>query len=234
MTKANKATPSNGAEFVPFVFGATEVAALDVWRGATEAEGDAALSFYRVAIKRHGVALSYLAPLAKGSRRTNEGQAAFDYARLIFATKAVGLSAAQKLLDGNVKGDALIVPDVGSRAGKTYEKRPLVQSLLGGKEWGVFVKRLHELEAIDARADLVAAAIAAGEEVPEEVEAPKRGKKGEAASDAKYTLDRVTAVINRLSREAEKMDGTIDLVTAGKMSTLLFDCLVAGGLAKRK
>lgn len=180
-----------------FVFGAAETAAADKWRKADVSAGKAARDFYDAVIVAHGVDLAWLAPVKAGETRTPEAKAAFDFVRRGFAVYKVGAACADQVFDRNVAGTAMLHP--ANR--KSQTKRALTQSVLGAKEWGVFLSRLKAFAGDDE---------------------PKRGANARA-SDMKYVIDRITAIVNRLRRDPEKFDGSIDLDTAAKLAKYLAD-----------
>lgn len=229
------------ATFVQFVMGPVEIAAADCWREATTGEASAVAAFYAAIVVHHGIDLSDLKPLPKGSEpRSNSAQAAFDFARKAYGVSRVGLSVTEALLDRNTLSTARLtvpgvaVPGVRSRAGLTYEKRPLVKSVFGAKEWGAFITKMLDQHIIAVHVAAVAAAAAAGLTIPEALQEVTRGKPAARKDDAAFTVAKLGEVIKRLSVEAEKLDGSIPAVTASKLAAFLTDTLVVHGLAKVK
>lgn len=178
-----------------FVLGAVEVKAADAWRKAETSAEKAAHPFYRAVIVAHEIDLAWLEPIKAGERRSNEAQAAFDFARKAFTVYKVGAACAEEVFDRNIKGDVILHP-----AGrKPQSKRALQQSLLGSKDWGLFLSRMKAIAGL---------------------EPAKRGA-SDKSSDMKFVVDRITAIINRLHRDPEKFDGSIDLGTAAKFAKYL-------------
>ena len=200
-TPTKKASPA----IERFVMGVNETALADAWRKGELAEGLCAKRFYDGVIKAHGVQLAWLGQQANGDKRSNEAQAAFDFVRHVFAVYKVGAVCAAQVFDKNVKGDTVLSPD----GRKPQAKRALQQSVLGSKEWGAFLKRLALIEADGV--------------------VEKRGA-AERKSDADYVIDRASAVVNRLMRDAEKHDGSIDPVSAQKLAKRIVDVFATFGL----
>lgn len=181
-----------------FVFGAVETAAADKWRKADISAEKAARDFYDAVIVAHGVDLAWLAPVKAGEARSPEAKAAFDFVRRGFAVYKVGAACADQVFDRNVAGTTMLHP-----AGrKAQTKRALTQSVLGAKEWGVFLSRLKAFAG--------------------DADEAKRGANARA-TDMKFVVDRITAIVNRLRRDPEKFDGSIDLDTAAKLAKYLAD-----------
>jgi hypothetical protein len=227
--------------FVQYVMGPVEIAAADQWRNAIAGEASAVAAFYAAIVVHHGIDLSDLKPLPKGSvPRSNAAQAAFDFGRKAYGVSMVGLQATEALLDRNVPSTARLtvpgeaVPGVRSRAGLTYEKRPLVKSIFGAKEWGVFIGKMVTQKAMADHAAAVAAAAAAGLAAPDAPQQAGRGKPASRKDDAAYTIAKIGEVIQRLSIGVEKLDGSIPATTASKLAAWLVDALIAHGLAKAK
>lgn len=208
------ALKSSAADLVRFTLGANEIAAADAFREAKDGEVSAALGFYRAVIVRHDVDLAALKPVAKGERRSNEAQAAFDFVRRAYAVYKCGSACAAALFDANVKGAAVL-----QRAGlnaygvpfKPQDKRSMVQTIFGSKDWGAFVKRMEMLASDGEDAD---------------------GARGASTrkTDKEYILDRVTAVISRLNRDVEKHDGSVPVDVAPKLAKALGDTLASFGI----
>ena len=200
-TPTKKASPA----IERFVMGVNETALADEWRKGELAEGLCAKRFYDGVIKGHGVQLAWLGKQANGDKRSNEAQAAFDFVRHVFAVYKVGAECAAQVFDKNVKGDEVLSPD----GRKPQAKRALQQSVLGSKEWGAFLKRLALIESDGA--------------------VEKRGA-AERKTDKDFVLDRAKAVVNRLMRDAEKHDGSIDLKDAPTLAKAMVDMFATFGL----
>jgi hypothetical protein len=193
---------------VRFTIRPQEVAAAVGWRKGEVDLDKKIAAFYDAVILGHRVDLAHFKAIAKGETRSNEAQAAYLFGRNLFVIKQVGDECAAKMSDKNVSGDTILHP-VGR---KPQAKRALVQSVTGKKDWGVFVARLQQ-EA-DSRAG---------------VQPEARGKK-EGKSDMVYVRDTVGAVIKRLARDVEKLDGTIKPDVAAKLAAFLRDTLKGYGI----
>lgn len=198
---------------VRFTAGAAEIAAADRLRDAAGAEGSAFLSFYTQVIARHSIPLTALVTQAKGERRSNEAQAAYDFTRRMYWIATFGVAIADLIADANVKGDAVLpLSSVIGRNGLPYKdqsKRAVAQSF-GGTPWKEFVSRLCEIEGSD------------GEDVKRE--------KASQKTDKEFVIDRVTALVKRLAKPAEKLDGSIAFDIAPKLGKGLIDLLAAYGI----
>jgi hypothetical protein len=220
MTTTKKASPS----FVCFAIGRDEMILADNWRGAKadEAQAFAALALRITADPKeggHGVPLSALLPKPKGETLSNLETAARDFTRHIYWLALFGNDIAGQLLDANVKGDAVLaLSSVTSRSGKAYKDQPKRQTTqtygTGSKYWKDFVARLQE---------------AVGEE-----SAKKDREKGEAATDALYVAKRINDIAKRLSKGAEKLDGSVDFDTAPKLAAMLLDVCKSHGVDVNK
>jgi len=197
------ATTKNTPTVNRFVMGSNEKALADAWRKGEIAEGLCAERFYKGVIVAHGVDLAWMVKPADGSKRSNEALAAFDFVRHVFTVYKVGADCAAQVFDRNVKGDSILSPD----GRKPQTKRALQQSVLGSKEWGAFLRRLN--------------AIADGGAV-------KRGR-GNAASDHDFVVKAAKSIVNRMSRDAEKHDGTIPLGDTAKIARAVSEALAAFG-----
>lgn len=200
-TPTKKASPA----IERFVMGVNETALADAWRKGELAEGLCAKRFYDGVIKAHGVQLSWLGKQENGDKRSNEAQAAFNFVRHVFAVYKVGSACAAQVFDKNVKGHEVLSPD----GRKPQTNRALKQSVLGSKEWGAFLKRLALIENDGA--------------------VEKRGA-AEHKTDKDFVLNRAKAVVNRLTRDAEKHDGSIDLMDSQKLAKALVETFAAFGL----
>ena len=216
MTTTKKASPS----FVCFAIGRDEMILADNWRGAKEDEGKAlkALALRLTADPKdggHGVPLSALLPKPKGETLSNLETAARDFTRHVYLLGMFGNDIAAQILDANVKGDTeLALSSVLSRSGNPYKdqiKRQVNQTYgTGSKYWKDFVAQLQE---------------AIGQET-----AKKEREKGEAATDALYVAKRINDIAKRLSKGAEKLDGSIDFDAAPKLALLLLGACKANGV----
>ena len=216
MTTTKKASPS----FVCFSIGHDEIVLADAWRGAKEDEGKAlkALALRLTADPTkggHGVPLSALLPKPKGEKLSNLETAARDFTRHVYLLGMFGKDIAAQILDANVKGDTeLALSSVLSRSGNPYKdqiKRQVNQTYgTGSKYWKDFVAQLQE---------------AIGQET-----AKKDRAKGVDATDALYVAERIHAIAKRLSKGAEKLDGSIDFDAAPKLALLLLGACKANGV----
>ena len=220
MTTTKKASPS----FVCFAIGRDEMILADAWRGAKE---DEAQAFKALALRLtadpakggHGVPLSALLPKPKGETLSNLETAARDFTRHVYWIARFGNDIAAQILDANVKGDTVLsISSVVSGSGNQYkdqEKRQITQTYgTGSKYWIKFVARLQA---------------SIGQET-----AKKDREKGEAATDALYVAKRINDIAKRLSKGAEKLDGSIDFDTAPKLAAMLLDVCRAHGVDVNK
>ena len=217
MTTTKKGAAS---AFVCFAIGRDEMILADNWRGA---KADEAQAFAALATRitndpkdgGHGVPLSALLPKPKGETLSNLETAARDFTRHIYWLAMFGNDIAGQLLDANVKGDAVLaLSAVTARSGRAYKDQPKRQTTqtygTGSKYWKDFVARLQE---------------AVGEE-----SAKKGREKGVDATDALYVAERIHAIAKRLSKGAEKLDGSIDFDTAPKLALILLGACKANGV----
>jgi hypothetical protein len=199
---------------VRFSAGAAEYAAADALRAAKGKEVTAFKTFYDAVIKPHDVPLAALGSQKAGEKRSNEAQAAYDFTRRMFWVATFGKDIADKIADANTKGDTeLDLSGVIGRNGlpmKAQTKRQITQSFGGAQGWGAFVARLKEI------ADMGGADV--------------ERKKGEAATDAQYVIDRMIAIAKRLGKGAEKLDGSIEYDAAPKLAMALLDTCKKYGL----
>jgi len=217
MTTSKKGAAS---AFVCFAIGRDEMILADNWRGAKadEAQAFAALAARITADPKeggHGVPLSALLPKPKGETLSNLETAARDFTRHIYWLAMFGNDIAGQLLDANVKGETVLaLSSVTARSGKAYKDQPKRQTTqtygTGSKYWKDFVARLQE---------------AVGEE-----SAKKDREKGEAATDALYVAKRIHDIAKRLSKGAEKLDGSIDFDTAPKLAMALLNLCKSQGV----
>lgn len=220
----------NTSSLVRFSVGAAEIAAADAARDAVGNEAQAFRAFYDRVIVGHQLPLSAILPRAKDAeRRTNEEQAAYDFALRMFWVYMFGADIAAQIADRNVKGDTVLaISQFVNRLGKPYKdqaKRAVMQSF-GGTPWKLFVNRLCEMAADDERA----AKVAAGEITEAEAEAAgKRGTQNKS-SDREYVIGRVGDAVKRLNKDVEKQDGTIAPDVARKVAALLVDVLAQAGI----
>lgn len=209
---ATRKTSKPAVEFVAdeirFTVGAAEIGAAEGWLKNEVALADAVATFFDRVILAHRVDLTVLEPLAKGTTRSNDAQAAYLFVRTLFTVRQVGDACAAAMADKNVSGDRILQP----LKRKPQAKRALQQSVLGSKEWGRFVRALKD-EA--ARRDGTADA--------------GRGASSKK-SDYEYVRDTVGAVIKRLARDVEKQDGSIKPEVAGKLAAFLRDTLKGYGI----
>jgi hypothetical protein len=231
MATLKNTTAAPADVLVRFSVGAAEIFAADTARGAQENEAVAFRSFYEQVVVAHALPLDALLPRGKDEdRRSNEEQAAYDFAIKMFYTYLFGADIAAQLADRNVKADTVLGLSafISKATGKPYKdqaKRAVAQSF-GGTPWKLFVGRLFDLSAYDDKA----AKIAAGLMTEAEAEAAeKRGAKSTKSVNDRV-LDKIGDVIKLLKREPEKMDSSIDLETARKFAAYLADGLNSYGI----
>lgn len=221
---------SSAADLVRFSIGANEVRVADEWRAAGDAEVGAAVRFYRVlfgsvAEGGHEGDIAALLPFKDGAKRSNEQQAFFDFAQRMYLVYKCGADLAAVLKDANVKGDAMVQRPGVKADGSAYKpqaKRALRDSLLG-KEWGAFVRRLVDIkDSADLQARIDAGEIKEGEAV--------KGAKSSGKSDREYAIAKVGELIKRMSKDAEKQDGSIAPDVMHKFAAYLADGLKTYGL----
>lgn len=234
--KTASALKSSAADMVRFSIGVAEVAAADAARDARGNEAEAFRAFYDRVVVKHQLPFSAILPREKDApRRSNEEQAAYDFALRMFWVYLFGADIAAKIADRNVKGDVVLpISQFLNRLGKPYKDQPKrsIQSSFGGTPWKDFVQRLAAL----AKDDELARKIATGELT--EAEAEAAGKRGANKSD-KTGLERAVAKVNdaikSFNREAdaEKADGSVDPLQARKVAAMLLDVLASQGWAAK-
>lgn len=216
MTTTKKASPA----FVCFSIGQDEIILADNFRGA---QADEAQAFKALATRitnepkdgGHGVPLAALLPLPKGEKRGNIETAALDFTKRLYMIAMFGNDIAGQIADANVKGETVLaLSSITARSGNPYKdqsKRQVNQTYgVGSKYWKDFVARLQE---------------AVGQET-----AKKGREKGVDATDALYVAERIHAIAKRLSKGAEKLDGSIDFDAAPKLALLLLGACKANGV----
>jgi hypothetical protein len=215
MTTSNKS-------FVCFTIGQEEITLAANWRVS---QADEAQAFKALAMRitndpkqgGHGVPLSALLPKPKGETRSNSEVAAYDFTKRLYWVAMFGNDIAAQLADANVKGDVVLpLSSVIARSGNPYKdqtKRAVTQSF-GSKYWKEFVARLQDA-------------------VGEASATPTR-EKGAPASDAQYVATRINDIAKRLSKGAEKLDGTIDFDAAPKLAAMLLDICKSNGVDVNK
>lgn len=221
---------SSAADLVRFSIGADEIRLADAARDAVKDEAQAFRAFYERVIVAHQLPFSAILPRGKDAeRRTNEEQAAYDFALRMFWVYMFGADIAVSMADRNVKGETVLpISQFVNRLGKPYkdQSKRAIQSSFGGTPWKLFVNRLCEMAA----ADEVAAKVAAGEMTEAEAEASgKRGTQNKS-SDREYVIGRVGDAVKRLSKDVEKQDGSIAPDVARKVAALLVDVLAQAGI----
>lgn len=220
---------------VRFSIGAAEVAAADAARDAVANEAEAFRAFYNSVVVAHQLPFSAILPREKDApRRSNEEQAAYDFALRMFWVYLFGADIAAKMVDRNVDGKTVLpISQFINRLGKPYKDQPKrsIQSSFGGKPWKEFVSRLCELEA----ADELAMKIATGELTEAEAEAAGKGANKSTKSGLERAIAKVNDAIKSFNREAdaEKGDGSVDPLQAAKVAAMLLDVLVAQGWAAK-
>ena len=216
---------------VRFSVGANEVAVADAWRVAGDAEIGAARKFYDVLFGSidnggHAGDMAALLPFKDGAKRSNEQQAFYDFAQMMYLVLKCGADLAAILKDANVKGDTMVQRPGLKADGSAYKpqaKRALRDTLLGSKDWGAFVRRLVSIKD----AEEYSAAVEAGE--VKEGEAVK-GAKASGKSDREYVIAKVGDLVKRLSKDVEKLDGSIAPDVARKLAAYLADGLKTYGI----
>lgn len=222
---------SSAADLVRFSIGANEVRVADEWRAAGDAEVIAAVEFYRVLFGSkeeggHGGDIAALLPFKDGAKRSNEQAAFFDFAQRMYLILKCGADLAAVLLDRNVDGKAEVQRPGLKSNGSPYKpqaKRAVKDTLLGSKDWGAFVRRLVEIkDSADLQARIDAGEIKEGEAV--------KGAKSSGTSDRKYAIAKVGELVKRMSRDAEKQDGSIAPDVMRRFAAYLVDGLKTYGL----
>jgi hypothetical protein len=224
-------TPKKTAStLVRFSVGADEIRLADAARDAVGNEAQAFRAFYDRVIVAHQLPFSAILPRGKDAeRRTNEEQAAYDFALRMFWVYMFGADIAASMADRNVKGETILpISQFVNRLGKPYkdQSKRAIQSSFGGTPWKLFVNRLCEMAA----ADEVAAKVAAGEMT--EAEAEASGKRGTStrSSDREFVISKVGDLVKRLSKDIEKQDGSIAPDVASKLAAYLADGLKTYGI----
>lgn len=222
---------SSVAPVVRFSIGANEVRVADEWRVAGDAEISAAVEFYRVLFGSkeeggHGGDIAALLPFKDGAKRSNEQAAFFDFAQRMYLILKCGADLAAVLLDRNVDGKTEVQRPGLKSNGSPYKpqpKRALKDTLLGSKDWGVFVRRMVEIkDSADLQARIDAGEIKEGEAV--------KGAKSSGKSDREYAIAKAGELIKRMSKDAEKQDGSIAPDVMHKFAAYLADGLKTYGL----
>lgn len=216
---------------VRFSVGANEVAVADAWRVAGDAEIGAARKFYNVLFGSidnggHAGDMAALLPFKDGAKRSNEQQAFYDFVQMMYLVLKCGADLAAVLKDANVKGDTMVQRPGLKADGSAYKpmsKRALRDTLLGSKDWGAFVRRLVAIKDVEE----YSAKVAMGE--VEEGEAVK-GAKASGKSDREYVIGKIGEVVKRLSKDVEKLDGSIAPDVARKAALALADVLSMNGI----
>lgn len=204
---------ANATSLVRFSVGADEIRIADEVRTVGESEALAFKRFYDEVIKPHGVPLSALKPLPKGKTRSNEETAAYDFGKRIFYVLKFGAEITAQLYDKNVGRETVLpISQFIGKNGKPYvdQKKHAIQASFGGTPWKEFVARL---EVVAAEGDT---SVARGKSTP--------------SDDMEYVKDRIGAVIKRLRRDVEKMDGSISVDVAPKLAAFLEGALNSYGI----
>jgi hypothetical protein len=199
---------ANASGFVRFTLGDAERKAADAWHKAGNAEITSARFFYDTVLVAHGIAPADLRK-PDGRARSNEEAAAYDFAQAAFFRARLGAACADAMADTKVAKDTVLSPTGLTATGeriKPQSKGALRTSYGGGKTWGVFLSRMEEIHATGA---------------------VKAKGKPTASSDMKYVADRLGAVVARLRKDVEKLDGSIEMETAKKLADVLTGIVTA-------
>ena len=207
---------------VRFTVGAAEIAAATAARSTGETAAQAFRAFYDAVVVKHDVSLAGL--LKKVGERSNEEAAAADFMVRVYWSWLFGEDNAAKIEDRNVSGDTVLalsqyLTPKGNRY-KDQGKRQVTQSYGPGSSTFKkdFVGRLIAIgEAIAAEAAGV------------EAEVETRGAASKK-SDKEFVIDRMTAILKRLAKPAEKLDGSVSVDIAPKLGKGLVDLLAAYGI----
>lgn len=209
-----------------FTFTLAAYAAADAWHGTTKADVKAAVAFYDMLID-HGVD-PVLLKKPDGRAFTNEEAAAFDFTLRLYFRVKLGAECATAIFDDTVPKETILKPTGLTASGaviKPQSKKNLRSSYGAPDQWGKFVRDLiaiKETKVAEAEAE---AAAAAGLPVP----VPTKAKPVQN-SDLKFVIEKAGALIKRLSKDAEKLDGSIDLAVAKKLAAGFTDLLSANGI----
>lgn len=228
-TTKKVATPAADTAIVRFTFGANELRVANEARKSDVADAKSAVEMFDLLFSAdgHAVPFSAFRKLSAGETRSNEEQAGWQFVQLFHAVRRCGADCAAKLFDANVKGDAVLqregINPNTLAAYKPQPKRQIKQTIYGTTDFGAFIKRM---EGIAAARDL-AAKVAAGE--VKEGEAPK-GADVSKKSDRQYVVDKIGEVVKRLSKDVEKLDGSIAPDVARKAAMALLDVLAMNGI----
>lgn len=224
---------ADAVQVVRFSIGAREAQIADAWRMAGDAEVGAAVRFFNVlfapvADGGHEGDIAALLPFKDGAKRSNEQQAFYDFAQMMYLVYKCGPDLAAVLKDRNVGGDTMVQRPGVKADGSPYKpqaKRALRDTLLGSADWGRFVKRLLEIK----EGAKVSAMIEAGE--IKEGEKPKGEAKAKNSEKVRGVNKIEEAIkIFRKAADAEKGDGSLDPVNAAKIAAYLADGLKTYGL----
>jgi hypothetical protein len=225
LTKLKGKYIMTNAKIVKLSFGANEVAASEALGVNYRGQVEALKAFFNAVIVPHKVSLSdCLAPQADRKAGNAYGQAQYEFVRLCYATAIFGADMAKRILSLKSTDETKLNfgGAVSFKTGadiKPNTARYVMQNQLG-KEFKEFLISLQNIANADA--DTAANADT------------QSRKKGEAATDAQYVADRITAIAKRLSKGAEKLDGSIDFDTAPKLAKLLIDVCVKMGVDVNK
>jgi hypothetical protein len=205
---STSSVPASG--LVRFSVGEKEIALANAARNAVGNEALAFRDFYSVIVVEHELPISALMPRAKDAgRRSNEEQAAYDFAINAFYTYKFGADIAMAIADKNVDPDTVLpISQFIGKTGKPYTdqtKRAITQSF-GGTPWKAFVVRLADLLAGDA----IDAKLAAGEMTQEEADAAGKRGKGVTKSRQEKVVAMVTELCKMLRKEASDKDEGFD------------------------
>lgn len=213
-------TRKNISAPVQLSFGAAEVAASEALGKGIRSQADALKNFLLSVIVPHKVSLAdCLASQADRKAGNGHGQAQFEFVRLCFATAIFGAELAKRILATKSTDETLM--DFGSAASwksgapmRPATARYVMQNQLG-KDFKAFLGDLKALQ--DALNNVADAA-------PEARGAAKR------STDAEFVKDRIGAVVKRMTRGAEKFDGSVSVDAAPKFAKALLDVCAAFGI----
>lgn len=214
MTTSKKASAP-----VQLSFGAAEIAASEALGKGIRSQADAMKNFLNAVIVPHKVSLAdCLASQADRKAGNGHGQAQFEFTRLCFATAIFGADLAKRILSTKSTDETLI--DFGAAASwksgapmRPNTARYVMQNQLG-KDFKAFLGDLKSLQdALNNAADA----------------APEARGPSKRSTDAEFVKDRIGAVVKRMTRGAEKFDGSVSVDVAPKLAKALLDvCAVFG------
>ena len=216
-----KLTSVPASNVVRFSVGEMEIGLANAARNAVGNEAIAFRDLYKHIVGGHELPISALMPRAKDDgKRSNEEQAAYDFAINIFYTYKFGAAIASQLADKNTKADAVMpISQFIGATGRPYadqSKRAILQSF-GGKPWKDFVARLSSIADADAKAAMVAA----GEMTQEEADAAKKRGAVSTKTRQEKVVAMVTELCKMLRKDAGDNDGAFDHEKAKAFAALV-------------